>query len=288
MKFNLIQTGLIISLLTIFIISCSDRTVNPFEENAGFFSIYGAIDADSELNYIRVKNTQIPALPDSLNPLDANIQFQNLASGSTISLRDTLINFSGFTTHNLIIDQLLDPRKTYVLSVEGTDGRSVSTKVTIPDNTEVEVNLNEVRSCREQIEFTYKNVVEPENVRMEVGFFWDGEIRWSEIGLVAKLERRQEVDEMFVSMSLNNLLVEVFPPRQLAFAPNPRSVEPSVNCQSIRRIFIRYRHLGEEWVIFQSRPGRFPSDPLEWQDVEDGLGFLGAFRKGEFIIPVNF
>ena len=48
MNFNLTQTGLIISLLTIFIISCSDRTVNPFEEDAGFFSIYGAIDADSE------------------------------------------------------------------------------------------------------------------------------------------------------------------------------------------------------------------------------------------------
>ena len=114
---------------------------------------------------------------------------------------------------------------------------------------------------------------------MEVGLQHGGEIHWAEIGLVGQLEHRKDTNEMVVSMSPQNFLVEVFPPRNLRPGIDPRNITTYVNCNNLSStiIRIRYKHLSKEWDIF--RPGWFPADPLQWQDVENGLGFLGAFRQ---------
>lgn len=262
--------------------NCDDRSIAPFEEDAGFFSVYGALDADNELNYIRVKNSQISALPDTLNPLEGTVTFTHLEEGKTTSLRDTIVDFSGFKTHNFIVNQKLEPANTYEVTVEGHDGKSVSTVTTIPRHTKVSAEPSENVLCSQQIEFVYGNVEYPEHIQMEVGVRRGVEIEWSKIGLVADLEHRKDRNEMVLQMSPINLLVELFPPRSIPRNVNPRELAPSVSCGDIFTIYIRYTHYGKEWDLF--RPGWFPVDPLSWRDVENGLGFMGSFRQDTFTI----
>lgn len=123
---------------------------------------------------------------------------------------------------------------------------------------------------------------------MKVGFHHGGEIHWSEIGLVSQLKRNENADEMVVTLSPRNLLVDVFPPSRIISTTDPRNIMPTVLCHQLdsNKVQIRYTHYGPEWDIYS--PGFFPIDPLEWQDVEGGLGFLGAFRRDSITFTIQF
>lgn len=76
------------------LVSCDDRTINPYEDQKGVFSVYGALDVDDRLHKIRVRNLLEPFQSDSSYPIDATVTFTNLASGESIELQDTVIFFS--------------------------------------------------------------------------------------------------------------------------------------------------------------------------------------------------
>ena len=267
---------------------CIERNLNPFEEGAGFYSVYGSLNMDSDTHYIRINDVQTPVRSDTHKNPDVTVFFENLETGNSLTLRDSIIDFSGFITHNYILEQNLEPRTLYSLIVQNEDGHAVNSSLTTPGVTELSIVPNEKVLCLQQIEFTFHNVKYPEHVQMEVGFLRGGGIQWSKIGLVDSLRHRDGTDEMFVVMSPRNLLVEVFPPHPFPGSVNPRSVAPAVRCHSDNigdTVHIRYKHFGPEWDIF--RPGWFPVDPLEWQDVEGGLGFLGAYREGSATFTLN-
>ena len=262
-------------------LGCIERNIDGFEENAGLFSVYGALDADRNFNYIRVKDTRIPALPDSSLPFEGTVIFEDLEEGTETILDRKERYISGYYVNNFQLNETLVPGKSYKLKVEGPEDRSVVTNTTVPEITEVSVKPENISSCETLIEFTFKNVKHPEHIRMEVAF---GGWR-SEIGLVAQLEHREDKDEMFVKMNIRNLLVEVFPPsRQTIISTNdPRDLKsPRFTCSRFDEFRVWYTHYGPEWDIFS--PGFFPPDPLQWQDVENGLGFLGSFRRGGFTV----
>ena len=60
MQLNVFKNVILISLLSIVFVSCIERILDAFEDEAGFYSIYGALNADSDLNCIRIRYTQIP------------------------------------------------------------------------------------------------------------------------------------------------------------------------------------------------------------------------------------
>lgn len=258
---------------------CVERNINGFEENAGLYSVYGALDVDRNTNFIRVKDTRVPAIPDSLIPFEGIVTFEDLEEGTVTELNKPEVTIGGYYVNNFILTESLEPGKRYRLKVESPDGKSVTTTTRVPEITDVSVQPDSVVNCEEMIEFTFSNVKFPEHVRMEVGFGG----AFSEIGLVAQLEHREDADEMFVKMNIRNLLVEVYPPSRQTIinALDPRDLSSErFLCSSFDRFVIRYTHYGPEWDIFS--PGFFPHDPLQWQDVENGLGFMGSFRTGFF------
>lgn len=263
-----------LAFLALIWVGCIERNLDTFEDDAGFYSIYGALDADTDLNYIRIRNTQFPVIEGS-RQFDAEVNFEDVETGEIITLRDTVIDFSGFITHNFILDKELPAKKVYRLSVERDDGASVSSLVTIPDLTEVLVEPSENVRCRNQIEFTYKNVEYPEQIRMEVGVTRGTEIQWANIGVRTQLEHRKESNEMFMRTTPNNLVREIFPPPF-----------QEVTCDKIKILHVRYRHLSKEWEIINEF-GQFPGDHTQWNDVASGSGFLGAFRKDSFTITLR-
>jgi len=275
MQLNIFKNIILISLLSIVLISCIERNLDPFEEESGFYSFYGAIDADLTRNAIRIRNTKLPPI-DEDEIFDAQVQFENTEHGTTIPMEHKIVDFSGFITHNFLINQKLHPESIYKLRVFREGIKPVQSYVTIPGFTEVNMLPEKNISCNTKIEITYTNVVFPEQIWMEVGIQDGGETRWVSLNNRSiRPVHKKESDEMFLSATIQNLVWQIFPPNQ-----------PGVRCDDVDIIFVRYRHLSKEWEIFEE--GRFPADHSQWQDVENGSGFLGAFRKGEFIIPVDF
>ncbi len=279
---------LIIFCIIITISGCIERNLNPFEEGAGIYSVYGSLNMGSDTHYIRINDVQTPVRSDTHKNSDITVFFENLETGSSLTLRDSIIDFSGFITHNYILEKNLEPRTRYSLSVQNEEGRTVNSSVTTPGITNLSIIPNDNVTCLQQIEFTFHNVKYPEHVQMEVGFHRGGGIQWSKIGLVDNLRHKKDTDEMQVVMRPKDLLVEVFPPSPFPGSIDPRSVAPAVRCHADNignTVHIRYTHFGPEWDIF--RPGWFPNDPLSWQDVEGGLGFVGAFREGSATFTLN-
>lgn len=281
--------GIAFLLIALVISGCDERSISPLEESSGTYSVYGALSIDQNRNFIRVRDLTVPFLSDSARNIDAEVTLEDLQEGTSTTLEDSVINFGGNYTHNFIVDQQLEPDRSYQLTVERSDGTTVTSMATTPGITEVELDRPTMPNgrievgCTVQITFTYSNVVEPERIRMEVGFQYQGDVHWAEVGKVAQLEHKAGVDEMFVRMSIRNLLVEVFPPPGIDNpALNPRFLSPTVNCNQLGddEVRIRYDHFGPEWDNINRERG--PVNPLESVDVEGGLGFLGAYRSGSF------
>lgn len=284
----------LLGLIILFTGACDERSISPLEESSGTFSIYGALSLDQSTNYIRVRDLTVPFLSDSARSLDATITLEDLQNGNTATLRDSVVNFGGNFTHNFVVDQQLEPNRSYRLRIEASNGTTVTSTATTPAITEVELSTtpspggNILIDCTAQNTFSYRNVVDPESIRMEVGFEYQGQVHWAEVGKVAQLEHRDDSDVMEVRMSPRNLLVEVFPPPGIDNpAINPRFLSPTVDCDQLDSnvVRIRYDHFGPEWDNINRARG--PLDPLESLDVEGGLGFLGAYRSGSYTFQIR-
>lgn len=275
---------------------CGERSIiNPLETSSGTYSVYGALSMDQATNYIRVRDVTVPFLSDSAQRLDATVTFEDLQEPAGTELEGYPVDFSGNYAHIFTLNWQLQPRRAYKLTVERSDGVSVSSTATTPGITEVELSKppeddgRVVADCTEPIIFTYKNVKYPEWVLMEVGFEYRQELHWARIIDVAELKYNVGSDEMFVRMSPRNLLFEVFPePHWIEHGGDPLLGTPLVGCSDLdtNLVRIRYTHFGPEWyLIDEARRG--PVNTLESPDIEGGLGFLGAYREGSFIFYIG-
>ena len=269
--------------LVMILAGCGNREIAVFENEGGTYSVYGALSADKNPNYIRVKELDTQFLSDSARSIDAEATFEDLQQGTSTVLEDTVVNFSGNYVHNFIVDQPLQPNKTYRFTVNRSDGASVETDVTTPAVTKVDLSISSISAdrveakCKEKITFSYKNVKKPESIDMEIGIEYNEEDHWTSIS--DKLRFIDGKDEVVVEMMPSELLVEIFP-AWIAIVSDPyRSVCDEPDTRMIR---VRYVHYGPEWD--RINPDNEPLDPLDSPDIigEGGLGFLGAYRKGSY------
>lgn len=275
-------TLLLLSLLMMVLVfsSCSNRSIDPFEEEQGVFSVYGALKVGESPNYIRVRDLLQPFNSDTTADLDATVTFTDLSTGKSAVLRDTVVNFSGNITHNFILEEELTLDTQYQITVEGTDGRSVSSIATTPRQTIADHSPdNEFVFCETKLDFTFDNVEPPEFVQMEIGVEYNGQYRWAPMEVVGEIEYDTASEQMVVEMSPRNLLVEIFTP---VIPDNPYFnrylLFPTVGCDELdsNTIHIRYTHFGPEWGI--GRPQENGPIDIESEVVENGLGFFGAYR----------
>lgn len=267
-------------------ISCEQRSIDPFEDEQGVYSIYGALKVGESTNYIRVRDLLQPFNSDSTFQMNAAVTFTDLATGESTVLRDTVVNFSGNETHNYILTKELQFDSKYQVTVEGANERSVSSIATTPRKTITEhLPNNEFVFCETTINFTFANVRPPEFVQMEIGAEYGGTTHWAPMEVVGDIEYSTVEEHMFVRMSPRNLLVEIFTPI-LPDNPyfNPYLLFPTVRCDELDSniIHIRYTHFGPEWGI--GRPQKNGPIDIESGLIENGLGFLGAYRTDTLMV----
>jgi hypothetical protein len=282
--------------------SCDDRTINPYEDEEGVFSIYGALDVDENRHVVRVRNLLEPFQPSSEFPINATVTFSNLQTGASTVLDDSIVQFSAGKVHNYILHEDLQSDTRYQLTVERSDGILAQTSITTPAETEVSYVPDKIYTCEEPIYFRFDNVKSPEIIRMDVGVLYQGQERWARIRIVGEYKYDPRLDMIILFMRPRNLLVEIFPPDILNPYANLYNIRPRVSCNQLDREFFmfRYYHFGPEWSVGQSiEYGPDKSGDVEYNtitvpfrnplpidvesgDIVNGLGFLGAYRTGTF------
>lgn len=286
-KLKNLQILLSLTLIGALFFAC-DRSINPFEDEQGVFSVYGALDVGKNRNIVRVRNLKEPFSSETSFPLDATVSFTDLETGTVTQLRDTVVNFEVGKTHNFILDEQLDLKSGYQITVERSDGASVTTTATTPGLTDADFFPKIFISCETKINIRFGNVEPTELVQMEIGAVYENEIHWGVMDLVGELEYDPQLEIMRVVLSPRNLLVEVFTP-VLPDNPyfDPLMLFPTVSCSELdtHEIFIRYTHFGPEWSA--ARPFNNGPIDIESGDVENGLGFFGAYRVDTFSIPLS-
>jgi len=265
----------------LFSYGCREAQIEPFEEETGIFSVYGALNINEDRHIIRVRDLSSFHSDSSTKIIDAVVTFHDLQAGTSQMLRDSVAHFTAGFTHNFILEKNLKPRTTYKVTVEGSDGRIVSSTFTTPGITKVlALPLGTPVSCSANIQFEFENLLPNEIIRMEVGFPYRGSVHWFEVNLIcAGVLYEESLQQLIVRTTPLFLLNEVFPsPHDSVFRDCNDAPSPAVRCRELDSeiAFIRHLHLGPEWnKVFPI----YPDDPQDIEAIADGLGFLGAYYE---------
>ena len=264
-------------------VGCEETTIDPFSESQGAFSIYGALNADSLTNYVRIKYAHTPLQADEETLEPFSVTFEDIANGITTTLSDTVIDQGGNPTQNFIVNGALEERTQYRITATSSKGETSTSLLTTPGIAQHEFSPETTSTCYDQITFTFNNVKDPEFVRFEAGVSYQGAIYYAWIESVDQLEHVPGEDKMTVELSVRNLLVDIFPPiaEQTVNRP-PRYWVPTVTCNELDDgiIRIRYIHFGPEWESLQD--AELALDFFDAGAVENGFGMFGSIRRGEF------
>lgn len=271
-------------LLMIVLSGCDDRTINGYEDEEGIFSVYGALDVDETRHVIRVRNLLEPFQSHEEIDNYATVTFFNLETGAKSVLQDSVIQFTAGKVHNYILKHELEPSTQYQLIVERADGAKVTTNMTTPAITNAYFEPEKIFTCEEPIYFYFENVEPREFIGMEVGVMYRDQELWAPIRIVGEFEYDKDLKRVVLFMRPRHLLVEIFPPSVIESDPNfnPYNLRPRVTCDDLEREFFmfRYIHYGPEWE--KAKPIKHGPIDTDSGDIENGLGFLGAYHGGRF------
>lgn len=268
--------------------SCGERTVEPFDDLEGFYSVYGAFSVNEANQYVRIRRLDTPLLADS-SAFNGSVEFENLSNGMVEQLEDTVVEFNGNYTHNFLVEATIQPSTSYRLSVEDDEGNRTESTFTTPALTSSVYSPSSSTDikCNTPVRIVLSNFEEPEKVLYEIGFRHDGRMNWERIDLFRdEIAYSYANNSVALELSPHNFLVEVFTP-PLPDNPylDPFDLNPTVSCFELdqKEIFIRYYHLGSEWNV--GLPNELPPLDIETEIIENGLGFLGGYHTEEIRIP---
>lgn len=255
----------IIPIMLILLIGC-DSSFTPLNEDKGRFSIYGYLNLDSQINYIRVKNLNTPFLKDTVREIDAEVTLTNMDKGITETLQDTIVEFDGVKTHNFRTTMDIQSNQKYKVSVKGSDGRRTYATATAPVRAETSV-IPQIPNCTTKVNINFEPIRSQFDLRLEIGFEYKSDMFWvpmndyishSNGGVIASFTPWRVLEKVF----------EVGDPP----APDGYYEEGEVFCHQLssRNYHARYTHYSPD--LLQNSI----SDTLS---LPGGTGKFGAFYQ---------
>lgn len=251
---------------------CEEPKIDALEDEKGIYSIYGALNLDQNPNYIRIKDLRTALGADSSN-LNATVKFEDLQTGASTVLKDTVVKFDGISTSNFILNEELKPRKSYRITVTRLDGNSVSSVATTPGLTIHSITPNQSVDCFSKILIQFENVLPSEQIRLEISIA-SYVVRTFEISRFCTFDREENTASL--TLTTRDFLGMLFPAKGVNLI-TCRGTESEITCEDLEspKITIRYLHLGPEWEKVYPL---YPNDPVDIMDVDNGLGFFGGYR----------
>ena len=113
--------------------SACEENVDPFIDEARYFTLYGALDMNADSQFVRVTPIRQVVDFDEGDPIDATVTTFDLTDGSTLVWKDSLFTFDdGSQGHIFIAPLRIQPGHTYRMEVERSDGIITSAETTVP------------------------------------------------------------------------------------------------------------------------------------------------------------
>ncbi len=168
-------------LLAILVIYSCDNSVEPLDTDTGIYSVYGAMDLNKDVNYIRIRDLNAPFTAEATETIDATVFFENLETGMIETLEGIQQEYEGIYQYNFVLDQPLQPDTDYRLVVERSDGAAVQIPITTPTKPTPQVSpLNQ--NCFIPIDFELEPV-KGSTIALRVGFpreDYDDSVTWED------------------------------------------------------------------------------------------------------------
>lgn len=248
--------------LLIFALMGCDNTIDPLNQNRGKYSIYGHLDMNDSLNYVRVKNLNRPLSISGSKPLDLKVSLTNQTKGITNVLQDTVVSFDSVKTHNYRAAMNIEAGNQYLLSILGPDKEKYSTGATAPRRSKTDVApTNE--NCLTSINVSFQPIKKKLDLDIEIGFVYDGQRYWVPFNQISSNPN----ETMSVSFEPIDILGAVFDTPQQ---------QQTVWCWELdsKQFYVRYVHYGPDY--FEDKT-----------NSSDLIGEFGVFYQEQFSFPID-
>ncbi len=166
-----------LSLVFLFFNSGCENALQPLDRDNGVYSIYGILDLKKEENFVRVKDLNRTLLEDTAGTIDATVVIEDLQTGNSDVMQDSIVTFDGVKTHNFYTGMEILPDTRYRVSVERSDGRTVTAEAITPSiaNTDVDPVME---TCKTPIYVTFNPVEDRNDLGLSAGFNFKGKLHW--------------------------------------------------------------------------------------------------------------
>ncbi|NGP76141.1 hypothetical protein G3570_05830 [Balneolaceae bacterium YR4-1] len=246
-----------------------DNSIQPLDRENGVYSIYGALDLRDDMNFVRIKDLNRTLQQDTSGVIDATVIIEDLQSGVSDVMQDSIVAFDGVKTHNFYTGMEILPDTRYRVSVERSDGRTVSAEAETPSYSQTNVEPV-MEDCLTPIHVTFDPVEERINLSLNIGFNYDGEIQWvpyrESIGAGPGDINNGEKSETFTFIPKTVL-------DEFTGASNPfSSGAEAIGCHQLDndQFYVRYTHYG---------PNSFESATSDSIQIPRGTGRLLSLYK---------
>jgi hypothetical protein len=308
MRTALLNSPLVLLLFAVLIASSGcDNSIEPLP-NRSTFSIYGYLNLSEQRQFIRVKDVNEPLLGDSASQeIDAAVTLEELSTGTTWALRDSVIAFGDLYTHNFWADLTLQPDTEYRVTVTRSDG--VTTRATTRTPRAIApVSVPEAGNCLTNFSIPFPGIQDRQRIyEVQVGFLPERETDgpsgppgpgddrptgdapnqervWVDIGDsdAVQLVSRRDTD-----VQIRLLPEELLAPFLPSIDTRPMNTYiPRCLLLDDDQFYVAYVQLGPNWSGVLSRQS-ISFNLGESLYVDNGLGFLGALRYDTLTVTVD-
>lgn len=234
-------------------LSSCDNSMDPFNKEKGVYSIYGYLDLDKNVNYIRVKDLNKPLSRDSTDEIDATVTLENVTENKVETLQDTLFKYQDVYTHNFPTTMEINPGDKYQVTAERSDGELVTATATAPQI--ADANWGPTDSyCQFPIEITFEPVEYKYDLELSIGFDYQ-DIRYWVNPDVSQVEGK--------------LIV-------YRFTPNSIINDFEIACHNLDddKLFAKYTHYGPDFDHMVSGNSEDPEKTVTFGALyEDSFSF---------------
>jgi len=254
-------------LITVFLAVSCDNTLHPFNKDKGLYSVYGYLDIDSDVNYIRIKDLNMPFVEDSTRKIDAKVRLTNERNEVSQTLTDSVVEFEGLYTHNFRTTLDINPDTKYQLTVKRSDGKVATATATTPRIADTNVDpLN--ADCRTPITVRFKPVLKKADLYVRIGFEYRNKKYWVNPFLQT---RKDEPELIYMRFTPQDIIAKIF---------SDDRGRPTIACYQLssKIFYVDYIHYGPDFNQGSS------SDTL---DIPGGAGKFGGLYNRRFHFPID-
>ncbi|MDZ7718458.1 MAG: hypothetical protein U5K72_06520 [Balneolaceae bacterium] len=251
---------LAISLLFIalFSLNSCDDTLDPVKENDRFiYSIYGYLESSADTQWVRVIHLQ-EEIDTTGGGIDGTIKMENLENGESSILKDSLFQYSeDVYAYNFWTKQNIEPRGTYRITAERSDGAVSSVTVEIPD------------TFKDPVYFPPATPGDPGRLVIEeIDNLADASIRFKIRYNVAGFTVNKSIPIIADTISrAAGYYIPIFP-NQIALATKDLDTVDIFDCE------LYVAQAGEDWVDFPNIDRNLIALPEGISNVETGTGYV--------------